>query len=83
MFNLLLFGFDNLAVLVVAAVRAHAMRELGLAALGANAARGRIDAVMGAAAGMGADTAHSLFRYCHVPRTPSISSISVATVYAA
>ena len=61
-----LFGLDDLTILVVATVRAHAMRKLHLAALRANAAGGSIDAVMGAATLMGADAAHSLFWYCHL-----------------
>ena len=48
------------------------MRQLNLAALRANAARGGVDAVVGAATGMSADATHSLFRYCHVPQAPSI-----------
>ena len=61
-----LFGLDDLTVLVVATVRAHAMRKLHLAALRANAAGGSIDAVMGATTLVGADAAHSLFWYCHL-----------------
>ena len=61
-----LLGLDDLAILVVATVRAHAMRQLDLAALRAHAARGCIDTIMSGPAGMGADTAHSLFRYCHL-----------------
>ena len=37
----MLCGFDNLAVAIVAAVRAYAMGQLDFAALRANAARGR------------------------------------------
>ncbi len=66
-----LFGLDNLAVLIVATVRAHTMRKLCLTALRANGTCRLLDAVMHAATLMGADTAHSLFRYCHC-NTPSI-----------
>ena len=66
-----LFGFDDFAILVEAAVRANAMRKLDLSALRANAASRRIDAVMGAATSVGANTTHALFRYCHL-YSPSI-----------
>ena len=56
---------DDLTVLVVAAVRAHAMRKLRFAALRANGTRGSSDFVVSAAAGMSAGAAHFLFRYCH------------------
>ena len=56
---------DDFAALVVAAVRAHAMRELDLAAVRARAARGSVHAIMDAATGMGASTTLFLLRYCH------------------
>lgn len=49
-----LLRLDNFAVLVEAAVRAHAMRKLDLAALRAHGTRGRRDLVVGAATGVGA-----------------------------
>jgi hypothetical protein len=61
----LLLSRDNLAILVEAAVRAHAMRKLNFAALRANRTRGSSDFVVSAAAGMSAGAAHFLFRYCH------------------
>ena len=61
-----LFSLNDFTVLVVAAIRAHAMRQLDLAALWARAASGSVHAVVGATTGASADTTHSLFRYCHV-----------------
>ena len=54
------------------------MRKLDLAALRADGTRGRVDAVVGAAARMRADTAHALFRYCHVSLSPSSGCVFAA-----
>ena len=55
-----LFGLDNFAVLVEAAVRAHAMRKLHFAALRAHGTRRCVDAVVSAATVWGACTT----RFC-------------------
>ena len=60
-----LLGFDDLTVLVETAVGAHAVGQLHFAALGAHAARGRVDNIVAAATGMGASTTHFALRYCH------------------
>ena len=60
-----LFGLDDFAVLVEAAVRAHAMRKLHFAALRAHGTRRCVDAVVSAATSMGACTTRFLLRYCH------------------
>ena len=71
-----LLGLDNLATLVVAAVAAHAVGQLDLAALRANGTRRCIHAVVSAAARMSTDTAHALFRYCHF-KSPSSKAVTV------
>lgn len=63
--RVILLGLDDLAVLVETAARAHAMRELGLAALRANGARRCGNAVVGAATCISAGAAHLTLRYCH------------------
>lgn len=60
-----LLDYDDLAVLIEATVRADAMRKLHLSALRADRARGRVYAVIMAAAMMCANAASSLLRYCH------------------
>jgi hypothetical protein len=60
-----LFGLDDLAALIEAAIRANAMRELRLAALRAYRMRRRIDTVVKGTAPVGANAAHPLLRYCH------------------
>ena len=74
-----LFGLDDFAVLVVAAIGANTVRELDLATLRAHAASRCVDAVMAAAASMGADTAHALFRYCHCSLSPLTSFTRVVS----
>lgn len=61
-----LLGLHDLAILVVTAARAHAMRKLGFATLRAHGTRSGGNAVVGAAAAVDACTTLTLLRYCHV-----------------
>ena len=82
-----LVRLDDFAALVVAAVRAHAVRELHFAALRAHGTRGGVDAVVAAAAGMGAGTARLALGYCMVyllleagrPRPPAMHLLNART----
>lgn len=67
-----LLRLDDLAVAIVAAVAAHTMRKLHFAALRANGAGGRINAVVNGATRTGANATHLLLRYSH-DLTPSIA----------
>ena len=60
-----LLRLDDLAVLVEAAVRAHAVGKLSLAALRAHGTGRGCDLVVGATTCMSAGAAHFLLRYCH------------------
>jgi hypothetical protein len=63
--NKRLLGLEDFAILVVAAVRAHAMRKLHLAALRANGTGRRSDAIVCATTGTSRHTTLALFRNCH------------------
>jgi hypothetical protein len=60
-----LLGGDDLAAVVIAAVRAHVVGHLDLAALGADAAGGRLQDAIGAAATMGLGTTLLILWYSH------------------
>ena len=60
-----LLRLDDLAVLVEAAVRAHAVGKLSLAALRADGTGRGCDFVVSGTTGMSAGAAHFLLRYCH------------------
>lgn len=60
-----LLGLDDLATFVIAAIAAHAMRQLDLAALRAHRARGHSADIVGAATGMRTSTTGFLLRHCH------------------
>ena len=60
-----LLGFDNLTVLVEAAVAANTVRKLHFAALRANGTSRSCHPVMNAATCMSAGAAHLTLRYCH------------------
>ena len=61
----ILLGFDNLTVLVEAAVAANAVRKLHFAALRANGTSRSCHPVVNAATCMSAGAAHLTLRYCH------------------
>ena len=61
-----LLGNDDLAVLVVTAVGAHVVRELGGAALRAHGARRSGELAVGRTTGVGGAAALLLLGYCHV-----------------
>ena len=60
-----LLDLQHLAVLVVAAAGAHAVRQLHFAALGADGARGHLGDVVSGTTGVRTSTAGFSFGYCH------------------